>query len=279
MENEGILGMDFLTVHQYDLMLTHNCMKIKREKIRCFANSRNAKPTCCRVTVSENLTIPPETEMLVKGFTTNVIDRHSTGLTEVDTNFLHKKGLLVAKALICVSNGTFPIRLANPYNQSYNLNKHTTYELLEAEELLTVNATKSSDSDQNSYSTGEVPDHLKNLYFESCQNLNHKQEAKLKQLLIDSQNTFSRSSHDLGRTSLVEYKIDLMPGIRPIKQDPYRLPLAKRQDAENGIKLMAEKYSIEPSTSPWSSPVIIIPKKTGGIRFCIDCRELNKETI
>ena len=103
-ENEGILGMDFLTAHQCDLMLTQNCMKIKREKIRCFANSRNAQPTCCRVAVSENFTIPPETEMLVEGFTTNVIDRHSTGLIEVDTKFLHKKGLLVAKALVCPSN-------------------------------------------------------------------------------------------------------------------------------------------------------------------------------
>ena len=220
--------------------------------------------------------------MLVEGFTTNVIDRHSTGLIEVDTKFLHKKGLLVAKALVCPSDGTVPIRIANPYKQSFTLNRHTivvTYEPLEAEELLAVNATQSSDRDQTPCSTGEVPDHLKNLYSESCQNLNPEQQAKLKQLLVDSQNTFSRSSHDLGRTSLVEYKIDLVPGTRPIKQAPYRLPLAKRQDAEKEIKLMAEKDLIEPSTSPWSSPVIIIPKKTGGIRFCIDYRKLNKVTI
>ena len=70
-------------------------------------------------------------------------------------------------------------------------------------------------------------------YSESCQNLNPEQQTKFKQLLTDSQNTFSQSSHDLGRTSLVEYKIDLMPGTRPIKQAPYRLPLAKRQDTEN----------------------------------------------
>ena len=35
-ENEGILGMDFLTAHQCDLMLTQNYIKIKKEKIRCF---------------------------------------------------------------------------------------------------------------------------------------------------------------------------------------------------------------------------------------------------
>ena len=42
---------------------------------------------------------------------------------------------------------------------------------------------------------------------------------------------------------------------------------------------MAEKDLIEPSTSPWSSPAIIIPKRNGGIRFCIDYRLLNKVII
>ena len=42
---------------------------------------------------------------------------------------------------------------------------------------------------------------------------------------------------------------------------------------------MAEKDLIEPSTSPWSSPVIAVPKKKGGIRICIDYRKLNQVTI
>ena len=42
---------------------------------------------------------------------------------------------------------------------------------------------------------------------------------------------------------------------------------------------MAEKDLIEPSTSPWSASVIIVPKKNGSIRFCIDYRKLNKVTI
>ena len=117
------------------------------------------------------------------------------------------------------------------------------------------------------------------MYAESAQNLNSDQKAVFKQLLIDFQDTFSRSSHDLGRTHLVEYEINLQPGTKPIKQAPYRLPLAKRQEVENEIKLMAEKDLIEESFSPWSSPVITIPKKSGGIRFCIDYRKLNKVTI
>ena len=93
------------------------------------------------------------------------------------------------------------------------------------------------------------------------------------------QNTFSKSPYDLGNTSLVECTIDLIPGTRPIKQRPYRLPLAKRQAAESEIQAMADRNLIEPSNSPWSSPVIIVPKKNGEIRFCIDYRKLNEVTI
>ena len=226
--------------------------------------------------------IPPETEMVVAGFTTDVIDKRGTGLVEVDTKFLHKRGLLVAKALVCPETGIVPIRIANPYLQSCELNKHTvvaTYEPLEPAEILSVTSANTAEISQTTCSKTDIPDHLTDLYSKSCQNLKSDQQKIFKQLLIDNQNTFSKSSHDLGRTDLVQHTIDLVPGTKPIKQHPYRLPLAKRKEAENEIKAMAEKDLIEPSTSPWSSPAIIIPKKNGGIRFCIDYRRLNKVTI
>ena len=144
-ENEGILGLDFLRDHNCGLMLTQNCLKIRNDKIRCFASSMDAQPTCCRVFVSEYCIIPPETEMLVQGFATGIIDRRGSGVIEVDTNFLHKKGLLVAKALVSPSDGTIPLRIANPYDESVTLNKHTlvaTYEALDSEKIISVNAAQ-----------------------------------------------------------------------------------------------------------------------------------------
>ena len=120
---------------------------------------------------------------------------------------------------------------------------------------------------------------MKELYSESSKLLNSEEQSQLKNLLINYQNQFSKDSHDLGRFTLLEHHIDIVPGTRPIKQQPYRLPLAKRRDAEVEIAAMAERDLIEPSTSHWSSPAIILPKKNGGIRFCIDYRRLNKVTI
>ena len=281
-ENDGILGMDFLTSHQCDLMLTRQIMKVNGEEILCFANSRNAQPRCCRVAVLEPVEIPAETEVVIPGYTWGVIDKRGTGLIEADMKFMHTRGLLVAKALVSPTTGTVPVRIANPYDQSFKLYKNTivaTYEPIEPELILSVNNVQSEQNLPATCSNTDIPEHLKELHSKSSQHLTQEQQARLKQILTKYQNQFSKNAHDLGRTTLIEHHINVQPGTKPIKQQPYRLPLAKRQDAEKEIKAMAERDLIEPSTSPWSSPAIIVPKKNGGIRFCIDYRRLNKVTI
>ena len=55
--------------------------------------------------------------------------------------------------------------------------------------------------------------------------------------------------------------------------------MSKRRVAENEIKDMAERGIIEPSTSPWTSPVMMVNKPDGSVRFCCDYRKLNKLTV
>ena len=206
-------------------------------------------------------------------------------MVEVDTKFIHKKGLLVAKALVCPSDGIIPIRIANPYEKKFQINKHTvvaTYEPLDLSELVTcekVLHTGAKGKIANPCTNTEMPDHLKDLYLRSSQNLSPEDKISFKQLLIKYQDTCFRSSHDLGRTTLVEHHINFVSGTKPIKQAPYRLPLAKRTEAKKEIQMMADRDLIEPSTSLFSSPAIIVPKKNVGIGFCIDYRRLNKVTF
>ena len=188
----------------------------------------------------------------------------------------------MAKGLVCPTNGTVPVRIANPYAQSCKLYKNTivaTYEPIKPEQLISVNTTQSNDTLADPCNERELPEHLKELYSKSSKLLNSEEQSRLKNLLMDYQKQFSNDSHDLGRCTLLEHNINIMPGTRPIKQQPFRLPLEKRRDAEAEISAMAERDLIEPSTSPWSSPAIIVPKKNGGIRFYIDHRRLNKVTI
>ncbi|CAB4012519.1 Retrovirus-related Pol poly from transposon, partial [Paramuricea clavata] len=82
----------------------------------------------------------------------------------------------------------------------------------------------------------------------------------------------------IGRTDIVKHQI-ITGSAKPIKQPPRRLPLAKRDVACQAVDKMLKDGVIEPSTSPWSSPVVLVAKKNGNLRFCVDYRKLNDATI
>ena len=65
----------------------------------------------------------------------------------------------------------------------------------------------------------------------------------------------------------------------PIRSRPYPLPHALRDTVQDEVKSMLEMQVIEPSESPYASPVVLVKKKDGTNRFCVDFRKLNRITI
>ncbi len=88
---------------------------------------------------------------------------------------------------------------------------------------------------------------------------------------------FSDSNPTLGYCDQYECSIDT-EGAPPLRQRAYRAPLAKREAIEKQIKEMLDAGVIEPSASPWASPVTLVPKSDGSLRFCVDYRGLNNVT-
>jgi hypothetical protein len=64
----------------------------------------------------------------------------------------------------------------------------------------------------------------------------------------------------------------------PIKQRPYRTPHSEKETVRQYIQDSLEKGIISPSSSPWSSPILLVNKKDGTKRFCVDYRKLNSIT-
>ena len=89
---------------------------------------------------------------------------------------------------------------------------------------------------------------------------------------------FSSSKLDYGECSLRPFEIKVPPGTQPIQSRPYRLNpvLSKQADAILDSYLAAGL--IQHSTSPWSSPLVCVPKKSGGIRITVNYQKLNKVT-
>ena len=57
-----------------------------------------------------------------------------------------------------------------------------------------------------------------------------------------------------------------------------RLPFAVRKEVARQLENMQEQKIIQPSTSPWASPIVLVRKEDGSLRFCIDYRSLNAVT-
>ncbi|XP_063054453.1 uncharacterized protein LOC134448729 [Engraulis encrasicolus] len=77
-----------------------------------------------------------------------------------------------------------------------------------------------------------------------------------------------------GHTEVVQHQIRTMPG-RTITQRPYRVPEARKAVIEEEVKKMLELGVIEESKSAWASPIVLVPKPDGSVRFCNDYRKLN----
>ena len=80
-----------------------------------------------------------------------------------------------------------------------------------------------------------------------------------------------------GRTSLMEHRIEA-EGAHPVRQSPYRIPYSYRESVQAEMKEMEEKGVIEESMSEWASPMVIVRKKDGSMRLCVDFRRLNEVT-
>jgi len=77
----------------------------------------------------------------------------------------------------------------------------------------------------------------------------------------------------------VEFSIDLVPEAGPVSMAPYRVAPAELIELKKQVEDLLEKQFIRPSVSTWGAPVLLVKKKDGGSRLCVDYRQLNKLTI
>ena len=107
--------------------------------------------------------------------------------------------------------------------------------------------------------------------------LNDGQSGQLEELLRSYEDIFSSGTHDFGRTNKITHKINTGDTI-PIRQPPRRLPGNRREEVGSMIQTMIGQDVIQPSCSPWAAPIVLVKKKDGSTRFCVDYRRLNDVT-
>ena len=107
--------------------------------------------------------------------------------------------------------------------------------------------------------------------------LSCSQRKGLASLLDEFRDIFSSGPSNLGRTGIVQHRINT-GAHPPIKQTPGRLPMHQPGTARQYVDDMLQRGVVQPSTSPWIAPVVLVKKKDGSTRFCVDYRKLNVVT-
>ena len=89
---------------------------------------------------------------------------------------------------------------------------------------------------------------------------------------------FSKNDLDLGKTDKVKYRIKVTDAV-PFKERYRRIPPSQYEAVRKHLQEMLDLGAIRPSDSPWCSAVVLVKKKNGELRFCIDLRKLNARTV
>lgn len=102
--------------------------------------------------------------------------------------------------------------------------------------------------------------------------------SRIKSMIKDHVNVFAKNKNDLGHTSAVTHEIPLNDN-EAFKERYRRIPPGQYEEVRQCLKEMLETGAIRESHSPYASPIVVVRKKDGTIRLCIDYRKLNSKTI
>ena len=105
-----------------------------------------------------------------------------------------------------------------------------------------------------------------------------EQQQSAKDLLVDSADIFAKTDLDLGKCNTIKHAIKITDP-QPFKERYRRIPPHLFDEVKKHLQEMIEVGAIRKSFSPWASAVVLVRKKDGGLRFCIDLRKLNNRTI
>uniref|UniRef100_A0A1Y1KQJ6 Reverse transcriptase domain-containing protein n=1 Tax=Photinus pyralis TaxID=7054 RepID=A0A1Y1KQJ6_PHOPY len=109
-------------------------------------------------------------------------------------------------------------------------------------------------------------------------NLNESECILVLNLINEFRNCFAGNTTELGKTTVTEMQIRLNDDV-PVTYRPYRLAYPERESVRGIVQDLIANGIVQESQSPYASPILLVKKKTGEYRMCVDYRALNLKTI
>ena len=281
--DSGILGLDFMIKHGGQIDLKSSTMKISNVTIPLVWQNQQ---TCGRVAVAETVLVKAGHRMIVEARSPRCLPS-GDWLLEPLAKPLANDTLAVAKTLSKGGSDSLLMEVMNPTESDVVLYKDTHAATVAPVDLFPevrsisqrdVETSRRVRSAKATKGRVELNPELEKLCEDIEYPLTGEENLAVRELLLRNQEAFKFKDRPLGRTDLVKHDI-VTTTQQPIKQRARRFPIHQRDEGERLVKEMLGEGVIEPSTSPWASPVVLVKKKSGETRFCIDYRKLNTISV
>ncbi|UYV71663.1 K02A2.6-like, partial [Cordylochernes scorpioides] len=263
-EDEFILGMDIIREHGFTFDPTQGILRLGDESF--VLSTEGEKCEGVRLFACENGCVSGNCEGVIMTVAEAPL---GSGVGLIEPTCDARQNLLVARAIVKTADKKVPVRLANVFPSGISIRKGDFLAVCSPISRIATTEGTNCQRRVNRVGQTKLEIDLKDLT---------EDEARMARVFIKkNQDAFSTGNGKLGRTDLVQHKI-YTGNARPVRQPPRRVPMAKRDEVVGLLHKLKQDGVIEESNSPWSSPVVLVTKKDGSTRFCVDYRKLNEVT-
>ena len=268
----AILGRDFLRVNNCLIDMEDNVLQFKRRGFALSLTSGERNQIArIAVTLKQPLHVPGSSEIDTMGVVPVIAESHTWILERP----AERSAGMVARAVVTPQNRNVPVRICNPREEKITIPKGTTIAILEPIEEEPQCIAEVQEKDKNCTETKQRM--LWEIATGTNAELTDGERDSFYGLLLEYADIFAGNQSDYGRTDIVQHRI-FTGDHPPIRQQVRRLPPSRRNEVKQLLQEMQENNVIQPSNSPWASPIVLVRKKDGSTRFCVDFRKVNATT-
>ena len=278
--SEAILGLDFLQEQQASINLAARTLSLKGGgRVLPLRDPAYVPPpprahTEVPVRAMRMVEVPPRSELEIAAR----LDTPVEGVWLLQGAMDKSLPAAVACALVAPTSTTVLVCLLNPLTEPVTVYAGMTLATLESVEppLGAVDAVSSGGPE---VAVGVEKQEL----LWSIASSRDKTSVRVRKtcfttyVLLSYADVIASSTADLGKTDRLRHSIHTGDA-SPVRQPVHRVPPQRRKEVRKLLSEMLERGVVEPSTSPWASPIVLVRKKDGSTRFCIDYRKLNDVT-